>query len=353
MAIERLRDGLFDAFTIERLTLGQGRMEAALKATLERGHLLLRADYGEGKSHALAYLKSLAQAQGFATSSLQLDPRAFPLYRAQNVHRGLLQSLHLPGEPEGFLGAFRHYIQGLEPKAVDALLPKILPYRYRSILSAIARHPSDLSTLKPMAQEYELRVEDWLQRSWHGESIGYFLRSGLRFREVPRQKGDLLTCRGFTPFMQLFEGIAQLLKMMGFKGWVLLFDELESITLLSRNLRSRGYAALWEWCVPAKPLLLPIFAATEEIFRRLAEEAPEFPQKALNTLHLNKPSEEEWEGIFEQLISFHGYAYAWSPPQDLRPKLRHALKESGGAQIRLRLRHLIYELDLQQQALVS
>ena len=83
-ALERLREGLFDALAVRLLTAHREELDAQIQRDLQRlaadqaVHLCVCGVYGQGKSHTLAYLQAHALEQGYAVSAINLDPREIP-----------------------------------------------------------------------------------------------------------------------------------------------------------------------------------------------------------------------------------------------------------------------------------
>jgi hypothetical protein len=90
-ALERLREGLYDALAVRLLTAHRTDLDARLQQhwqRLEAGetvHLCISGAYGQGKSHTLAYLKAQALEQGYVVSAMNLDPREVPMHLLRRV----------------------------------------------------------------------------------------------------------------------------------------------------------------------------------------------------------------------------------------------------------------------------
>ncbi len=156
---------------------------------------------------------------------------------------------------------------------------------------------------------------------------------------------------------------------MGLKGWVLLFDEGESIAQRSIIQRRKSYEILHRFFFPSSshPGLYPIFAFTDDFFLQVRAEdydritvrdEQEIPYFALNygeawrqlRLHrLHNLSEPEWIDISGRLVLLHARAYGWKPPTDGIKQQMAAMVAAGSQEVRLKIKALVNQLDLQQQ----
>jgi hypothetical protein len=150
---------------------------------------------------------------------------------------------------------------------------------------------------------------------------------------------------------------------MGYRGWVLLFDEGEAIIQGPRPMRARGYRTLHRLVYPdaGRPGLYPVFAFTPDFFQRLHEEEYDLPPfernyaealQHLNVHHLRGLSRAAWHDLGATLITLHAAAYRW--PADhgrLVPILTERLQTLPLHDPRATLKALVDELDqVQQQA---
>jgi len=150
---------------------------------------------------------------------------------------------------------------------------------------------------------------------------------------------------------------------MGYRGWVLLFDEGEAIIQGPRPMRARGYRTLHRLLSPeaACPGLHLVCAFTPDFFQRLHEEEYHLPPfehnyaeawQHLNVHHLRGLSRAAWHDLCATLVALHGAAYDW--PADhtrLIPLLTARLQTLPLHDPRATLKALVDELDqVQQQA---
>jgi hypothetical protein len=150
---------------------------------------------------------------------------------------------------------------------------------------------------------------------------------------------------------------------MGYRGWVLLFDEGEAMIQGPRPTRARSYRTLHRLLYPDAPCpgLHPVFAFTPDFFQRLHEEEYDLPPfernyaeawRHLNVHHLQGLSRAAWHDLGATLITLHAAAYHW--PADhahLLPALTARLQTLPLHDPRATFKALVDELDqVQQQA---
>lgn len=384
-ALERLREGLFDALAVRLLTAHREALDAQLQHDLQRlaadqpVHLCVCGVYGQGKSHTLAYLQSHALEQGYAVSAINLDPREIPWHQSRQVYRALLVALTLPpltpdDAPKTLANAWTTWARSQTRTSEDAsaalaaLLPDAMPHVFKAILVALAQPTQTLTPRQQRAKRYRDHrpaVFPWtLRRALSGESVpAVQLRPALKYRQVTFYRQASLSLARNEIFLHMMLTLPQLLRRMGYKGWVQLFDEGEAIVQVRRPTRARAYHVLNQLLYPDTPCpgLYPVFAFTPDFFQRLQEEDFEHPDFAQDYAHawrhlsrydLHSLSTDEWWALCEQLIGLHAAAYHWRPdPDQLLPRLKARQQAMRQQEARTILKALVDELDqVQQQA---
>ncbi len=390
--VERLRDGLFDPLGVQLLTAHEAHLNRAFDqggnalANNSPAHLCICGAYGQGKSHSLTYLRQRALEQGFVTSLINLDPREIPFYNFRQVYQALVAEIRFPGmEKTSLVNQWKAWAK--EKKAQNSnfdvldLLPDEMPHLFKAVLVALAQENVRLSKReKALKKHASFRPREFpylLARALGGETIPvYRLRHAFRYREVSFYKDASLTCRGTDPYVRMVYGLARLFQQMGFKGWVLLFDEGESIVQTRITSRSKSYRILQKTFVPDAPVFgfYPVFAFTDDFFMKVREEDYEqvgirnevevryFDQnyaeswRDLTVYRLHDLTLKEWKELSEKLIVLHARAYGWQPPEiGTRQEMADRLSKTRRQEARLKLKALVDQLDLihQEQVLKS
>lgn len=394
-AVERLREGLFDPLGVQWLTSGEEKLNQLFDrgaAALDRGtsyHLCVCGAYGQGKSHSLTYLKQRALENNFVVSYINLDPRQIPFHDFKEVYRALMGAMVFPNGETSLATLWKasanQWLARPENrnKSISEFIPGDMPHRFRAILAAMAHKnmeiPAGKQKLKKHAR-FQPRSFSWtLKNALMGREIpAHKLNAAFHYREVPFYKDSSLVCRESREYLAMVKGLAQLFKEMGYKGWVLLFDEGESIGQTRITSRSKSYDLLHEIFCPEKPAqgFYPVFAFTHDFFTLVETEPwdrtrrPGGPRKAdhptddipcfarnyhkawkdINIHSLQDLSSGEWETLTGKLKILHGRAYGWAPgTAELTRKMMQALSQNKGAESRMKLRLLVNLLDLEQQ----
>jgi hypothetical protein len=167
--------------------------------------------------------------------------------------------------------------------------------------------------------------------------------------------------------------LARLFQGMAFKGWVVLFDEGESIAQGRITSRSKSYQILHRMFVPENPIpgFYPVFAFTDDFFTQVAQEdydrvrvrnemeVPYFDRnyakawRDLTICRLTDLTSAEWKALSEKMMVLHARAYGWRPLEtQAREELKRRLSEAHDQEARLKLKALVDQLDLCHQAQV-
>jgi hypothetical protein len=384
--LERLREGLYDPLAVRLLTADHAALDAWLQQTLWRAgddagaHLCVCGGYGQGKSHTLAYIQAQALQQGYVVSAINLDPREVPLHHFRQTYRALMRSLTFPSTagsdvaPRSFLDHWRTWLRAQPRTDVDpavslaAALPAAMPHPFKAAITALALPTLEVPPGQRILKQYrDYRPADFpwtLRRTLLGDIVPVArLRPALKYRQVSFYRQSTLALDSHESFVQMTLALPALFRRMGYRGWVLLFDEGEAMSQGPRPMRARAYRTLHRLLYPDAPCpgLHPVFAFTPDFFQRLHEEEYDLPPfernyaeawRHLNVHHLRGLSRAAWHDLGATLIALHAAAYHW--PADhahLMPVLTARLQTLPLHDPRATLKALVDELDqVQQQA---
>jgi hypothetical protein len=382
--LERLREGLYDPLAVRLLSADHAALDARLQQTLGPSeddggaHLCICGSYGQGKSHTLAYIQALALQQGYVVSAINLDPREVPLHQFRQTYRALMHSLTFPpvansdGVPTSFLDFWRAWSRAQPRAEVDpalslaSLLPAAMPHPFKAALTALALPTLEVPLGRRILQQYrDYRPADFpwiLRRTLLGDRVPVArLRAALKYRQVSFYRQAALAVDNHEAFVQMTLALPALFRRMGYRGWVLLFDEGEAIIQGPRPMRARGYRTLHSLLYPAAPCpgLHPVFAFTPDFFQRLREEEYDLPPfernyaeawHHLNVHYLQGLSRPAWHDLAATLLMLHAAAYHWSADRvRLMPVLTARLQTLPLHEPRATFKALVDELDQAQQ----
>jgi hypothetical protein len=394
-AVERLREGLFDPLGVQMLTSGGAKLDMVFNkgvTALDRNqssHLCICGAYGQGKSHSLTYIKQRALADNFVVSHMNLDPRQVPFHNFQAVYRAVMAGMEFPHGEKSIVPVWKKGVERWLSLSENGhkncldLIPRDMPHRFKAILTAMASPNMVLSARKRQLKKharFKPREFSWiLKNALLGKEIpAWRLSAVFRYRQVPFYKDHSLVCKDPAQYLAMVKAMAALFQGLGFKGWVILFDEGESIAQTRITSRSKSYELLHKMFCPDAGLggFYPVFAFTHDFFSLVSQEAydrtrifkggkngsthpleiPLFKRdyhyawKDITIHSLHDLASAEWKILIRKLIVLHARAYGWTPEVDLmQKKMVKILSRHAGAEPRLKLRLLVNHLDLEQQ----
>ena len=396
-AVERLREGLFDPLGVRLLTTGEAKLNKAFHEgvnDLDRdkpSHLCICGAYGQGKSHSLNYIKQQALGLNFVVSYINLDPRQVPFHDFKSVYRTLMEGMKFPNSEKSFVNVWKTFVNKWlslpenSKKSCRDLIPEQIPHRFKAILTAMAQENISIPPKKRKFKKYagfKPKEFSWiLKNALMGKTIpAWRLCSVFYYRQVSFYKENTLVCHEQDQYLAMVQGMAELFQKIGFKGWLVLFDEGESIVQTRITSRSKSYDLLNKIFYPKTTPhgFYPVFAFTNDFFTCLSDEAydrvrikkngnnetppieiPYFDtnySKAwenINIHTLHDLSSKEWKILINKLIAVHAGAYKWEPPAALmQSQMNLALSKLSGVEARLKLKFLVNHLDLVQQSQV-
>ena len=243
-ALEALRNGVPNRAAVRLLGCNQEAAEARFRALLDAapdGHhgMLLSGDFGSGKSHVLAHFQELALARGFVCSKVAVSKET-PLYDLGKVFAAAVESALMPDRGgrlieelgEALRASGREYalLRWAEEAAAGGTLSGMFP-----------------ATLTVYQDSGDPDLKRAIESFWAGDRILLSrVRAGLR------EIGQLQRHRFRAPRAAELPGqrlrfALELVKGAGYRGWVVLLDELELIGSYSILQRGRAYAEVARW----------------------------------------------------------------------------------------------------------
>ena len=387
--IESLRKGIPPDGFVRQFTVGR---ESEIRQLTERidssitGALLLKANYGSGKTHLLRFIREKALESGFAVSTITLDANAAVRFnRMDQIFGSVLRSIDFPQrQTKGPAALFEVMLEAMtsplyftgssysdaDRKAKLDELSTMGRWDYSRTLKSPALYVGlrawIIGTLH--GEEYPTiaqEVEGWLCEPWNYYTRTTWLYerfvSGLRkhFRDPRagwqfyRRGTDTFIFKG-SDFRQSWDALADLhllVKLAGLKGLVLLVDEFEDVIY---NLKKINYQqdAFWN--------LFRLFDG-EFPGHSFYAVTPAFVEKCKNlllskhcwdydfsrfdrlpTFEMSPLEVSELEELSMRILETHGIAYDWEP--DLLMKyshLRQIVHQAASLQIQDRARHTI------------
>ncbi len=374
-ALEALRNGVPNQAAVEILGCNRPEVESrfddlllqAIAAdTSSQGTLgmLVSGDFGSGKSHLLSYMENRALSAGFACSRVAISKET-PLYDLGRVFVSAIQHARLPGRTGQLMEEISDKINAPTPE-------------YDRFSRWLNVEENGLHSYFPATMLIYERLNDVTLRSeiesfWAGDAIrAARVREGLRF--ISQQGSfNFRAPRNADLPPQRLRFATELIKGAGYKGWVVLIDELELVGKYSLLQRARSYAELARWLGKTTdeqyPGLIVVGTVTQgfeaEVLGSFGkndrEVAPNRLRERSDTLlaaradaairalesepiQLPPPSETELSDTLAKLRLLYQQAYGWDAPAPV--------PESGGAAyrntMRYKVRACINEWDLRR-----
>ena len=250
LALEALRNGVPNGEAVRLLGCNQPHAEARFEDMLTKSSdadnpptnslgMLVSGDFGTGKSHLLTHLEHVALSQGFVCSKVAISKET-PLYDLGKVFKSAVENGRMPDRSGRLIeelgqalkpdseeySAFFHWANDSESNRLSQMFPASLIVHERS-------------------RNLELNGE--IESFWGGGRIKISsVKDGLR------QIGQLQNYPFRAPKVaelppQRLRFTIELIKGAGYKGWVVLLDEVELIGSYSLLQRGRSYAELTRW----------------------------------------------------------------------------------------------------------
>ena len=375
-ALEALRNGVPNREAVDILGCNQPEMESKFDDLLLKAidsddppenvlGMLVSGDFGSGKSHLLSYFEHRALEEGFACSRVAISKET-PLYKLDRVFASAIQHARLGGRTGRLM-----------EEIGDKLNARNQSYdRFSRWVNSDESnlHPYFPATLMIHERSRDLDLASDVESFWSGELIrAARVREGLRIISQQRSFPNLRAPRTADLPPQRLRFATELIKGAGYKGWVVLLDEIELVGSYSLLQRANSYAELARWLGKTSDEsysgLVVVGAWTQgfeadvlgDLGKNDRNVAPsrlrERNQTALaakaqagiralerETVPLRSLSEEDVEKTIEKLRSIHGKAYNWDAPEPT--------SELGGATyqntIRYKVRACINEWDLRR-----
>ena len=350
-AIEALRSGVPNRDAVRVLGSSQQEIEERFAQHLavvsngggNGGGLLVRGEFGSGKSHLLEYLQHVALTEGFVASKIVISKET-PLHDPVKVFRTAAATAIVPDRRGTALAEIANNALDFDAPAYAELAHWVssdeaaLNERFDAALYLFRN-------LRGGDPEFAERIV----RFWSGDPIGV-----AELRRKLREAGEgatfaLSKVSARDLAIQRFRFAAQLIVAAGYSGWILLFDEVELVGRYSLLQRAKSYAEITRWVEGLDDEPLPRIGAVlaisqdfdaavidekndyenvpnrlrakgEELAAARAEQGMRLIQR--NRVDLARPSESVLEETYAKLKEIHGTAYDWAAPEIPRERGR-------------------------------
>ena len=329
------------------------RLDAVRETGVSDG-MLYTGRYGEGKTHLLNTVFSLASAGNMAVSYVALGKET-PMDKPYLLYQKLAANTYLPGARQP---GFRKKLEELTPGS--GIVGDLLAYAAKEL---------DTDKLYYLLRAFLGTQEEEERSLFLADLEGDFVSGAVIKRSYRRITGTAAKFnQNFSKVkhgMDYFRFLSRFFRLLGYDGWVLLFDEAELLGRLGKKARAKSYREMAEFLFPS-PRLEKVFSLValsssyvEDVIERRHEaenvEAvyagePEALKAARATLEamlhapeLSPLSREEITRVLMDIQRFHGLAYGWTPA--VSETALYEATEAGGYLLRSKIRAAIEFLD--------
>ncbi|MDT7042100.1 BREX system ATP-binding domain-containing protein [Candidatus Nitronereus thalassa] len=221
----------------------EGRFERMLTAVDQQAAegqstrgMIVEGGFGTGKSHVLAYLQHLALEQQCICSRVIISKET-PLYHPLKVFQAAVESAVMPGQTGQVLVELANRLDVWSP-GYQELSDWVHDYRN----GMDQRFAATMFLFQRMSTEPEMCHR--VTRFWSGEPLAMNeIRACLRQCGV-FQNYSFARIREVDLAIQRFRFAARLMRLAGYRGWVVCLDEAELIGRYSFVQRLKAYAEL-------------------------------------------------------------------------------------------------------------
>lgn len=359
--IESLRKGIPPDGFVRDLTVGRGAEIKDLISLLKLQDatvLLLKANYGSGKTHLLRFIREEGLGQGYAVSSVTLDSSsAVRFNRMDQILGAVCRNIEVPQSVgyKGIRSLFSLCSETYHKYSKGSLWSEI-SNEWKWDYSDVLDSPALFVALRAWINGDLLvqnTVEDWLfhpdKYKINRKVLYCQLVNNLRpvFRD-PRPDWKfyqdevfVFDTQAYAQSWAAFRDLNRLSKAAGLKGLVILFDEFEDvITNLEKiNYQEKAFWNLFDFYNGKKFPGKSFFAVTPDFVEnckcRLYEKGRfDFDYSRFDELPIYEMSPldlPELEELSNKIIDVHGIAYQWEPDLVIKASKVKKIVQSGAS----------------------
>ena len=358
LSLEALRNGVPNREAVKILGCNQPKAESLFEQMLTNDEdsknppmdaqgMLVSGDFGTGKSHLLTHLENLAIDRGFVCSTVAISKET-PLYDLAKVFKSAMDNGRMPARSGRLIEELG---QSLDSRSEE--YDNFFIWADNTELNQL--HQIFPASLLVHKESYDLELNSEIENFWAGDKV-YTGRVKRGLREIGKFKNYSFRApkvRDLPP--QRLRFMVELIKAAGYKGWVILLDEIELIGQYSLLQRGRSYAELSRWMghTPGErtPGLVVVGTVADDFSRRIISAdgkkdrdyvAPKLAARYGSIVSqaetgmrlldegrmlLDTPTDEDVQSTMNRLRDIYATAYDWDAPRPAGPRTRSRLSE--------------------------
>lgn len=373
LIIESLRKGIPPEGFVRHFTVGRKNEITDLRQRLNTHNgtvLLLKANYGSGKTHLLKFIREEALEQNYVVSSVTLDANSGVRFnRMDQIVGAVCRNIEIPGKTgERGLSPLMDFLtvsinKGIVDSSFFQSLSSKGKWDYSEVLDSKAMYVA-LRAWSTGIQSVQDMITDWFYQPTAYNSQRRILLKALitdlrcKFRD-PRPDWKfydddvfVMNKNGHEQSWALLRDLNTLCKESGLNGFIILFDEFEDVIT---NLRRINYqeAAFWNLFHFYAGKMFPgktFYAVTPEFVDKcksvlLLKQRWDFDYTRFDKLPMYEMSPletSEMEDLALLIFEVHGIAYDWEPDTImLGSQLKSIVRKAAAVKIQDRVRKVI------------
>ncbi|MDI6776712.1 MAG: DUF2791 family P-loop domain-containing protein [Syntrophales bacterium] len=376
--VEDLRIGIPPEGYVFHFTVGRKAEVEILDNRLKKSHkgaLLLKANYGSGKTHLLRFLKERALEEGYIVSLVALDAKsAVRFNRMDQILGAIWRGLEIPNNngSKGIRPFFNEICTKIESSKSrrKSCFWCDLTHEWRWDFSDVLEAPSIFIGLRAWStgmKAIQDIVEAWFFEPWvyktQRSKLYYQLIGQLKnhFRD-PRYEWQFYNdgifdfqIQAYAQSWSALRDIHKLAIEACYRGFIILFDEFEDVIHNLRNIKHQQ-AAFWnlfEFYGGKKFDGMTYFAVTPNFAKKcktllLQKGYWDYDYSLfdkLPTFEMSPLTAEELQELAIKIMEVHGIAYGWEPDLIMKmSELKALVAKTASVQVQDRARQTIKEI---------
>ncbi|QFS49608.1 BREX system ATP-binding domain-containing protein [Nostoc sphaeroides] len=376
--IESLRSGIPPEGHVRYFTVGRLSEITELTTRLQQGEsgaLLLKANYGSGKSHLLRFIRETALKEGFAVSTITLDAKsAVRFNRMDQILGAIWQGLEVPNQlgNKGVYPFFDWICQQARNSKISSgeEWQKITNKNYWNY-SKIIESPAIFIAIRAWFSSRcdKNLIQDWLyQKSTYKTTYLYHElvnKVNASYRYEFSLNGNLnwtaytskpqifsFSSQGYIQSWAALRDIKTLACAAGLRGLIILFDEFEDILSNIPNIGHQeiAFQNLFQFFIGKQFQGTSFFAVTPEfidkckfrLFSKNRWDSSYFQLDNLPTFEMTPLDLADLQELAKKVKDIHGIAYEWNTNSSfIESGIISVIQQTGNIAVQDRTRQTI------------
>ena len=374
-AMEALRSGVPNRDIVKILGSQQPDLEGRFRRFLQQMEtqapqgipttgMVIEGGFGNGKSHLLKALQHLALKQHFICSPIAISKETL-FHNVPTFFRSAINHAIVPGKQGDPLTEIAGELNFQSPHYTE-----LFDWAHRKDQPCDTQCAATLYLYERLMNDPE--VSHRMIRFWAGDPLGNGQLKKYLQGCAPEEPYVFEKVMASDLARSRFQFVSRLMLAAGYKGWILLIDQVEAIARYSFKQRLKSYVEIAHWLgiieETACPGISTVIALTDDFQNVVFEDKQELmkiepacmegddsdcadlTRVALRGVRLLEerrqallqPYDSMVDALYESLRSLHGSAYSWDPPSV------SAVEKLSSARMREHVRGWIAEWDLRR-----